>query len=281
MTLFRNFILLFSLLLFMEWRQGSESKASRFILQMFDSIKNIRTLQMKISAIERGEKNFITARSEIKLQNNPHKLYFINRHKKTEILYDAEHNSKTALVKTHGFPYMSLPLDPNGSLMKKNQHYTILDIGFTFLSKAIALTISKDKDGLNSFWWKGKILKNNIPCLMIEYESTNFSYHPYTLVQKETVSALAARLGVNEFILRYKNSLINHFDLLAKGTTLHVPNLYCKKAIIYLSEKSMLPVSVSLYDDSGLFESYDFSDVKINVPFKAGEFSRNNPEYGF
>ena len=39
--------------------------------------------------------------------------------------------------------------------------------------------------------------------------------------------------------------------------------MYCKKAVLYLDEKTMLPVSVSIYDDIGLFENYDYTNIKI------------------
>ena len=60
-----------------------------------------------------------------------------------------------------------------------------------------------------------------------------------------------------------------------------VPTLYCKKAVLYIDEILMLPVSISLYDDAGLFESYDFSGIEINRPFKENEFTRNFKGYGF
>src|SRR5687767_6273442 len=97
---------------------------------MFDSIKNVRTLRIKVSALERIEKKFSSACSEIKIQTNPRKVYFLNRVKKLEVLYNPDLYGLKAVVKPHVFPYMSLSLDPTGNLMRKNQHYTIHELGY-------------------------------------------------------------------------------------------------------------------------------------------------------
>jgi outer membrane lipoprotein-sorting protein len=57
--------------------------------------------------------------------------------------------------------------------------------------------------------------------------------------------------------------------------------MYCKKAVIYIDEKHMLPVSISLFDDEGLFESYTFSAIVVNRPFPKDEFLVSNKAYGF
>jgi hypothetical protein len=40
---------------------------------------------------------------------------------------------------------MTISLDPTGNLMRKNQHYTINELGYSFIGHSIALTINKDK----------------------------------------------------------------------------------------------------------------------------------------
>ena len=248
---------------------------------MFDSIKNIKTLRAKISALERVDKKFLSASSEIKLQTSPRKLYFINKGKKLEILYNFEQTGRKALVKPYTFPYIALTLDPTGNLMRKNQHYTIHELGYEFISISIALTINKDKEGVNNFKYLGKSVKNGYTCNMLEYENKSYSYVDYVVRDKETVSMIATKLSVNDYLLRFNNNLLNEFGFLKKGRVLKAPNLYSKKAILYIDEKLMVPVSISLYDDIGLFESYDYTNIEINKPFKENEFNRDFKDYGF
>lgn len=247
---------------------------------MFDSIKNIKTLQTKIHAIERVENTFNTAHSEIKVNIHPRKLYFINPAKKLEVLYNSE-VSKKATVKPHVFPYLTVHLDPMGNLMRKSQHYTIHELGFEFISKTIALTLRNEKEIPEHFTYHGKVQKNAYNCHLLEFEDNSFAYRKYTVGDKETATSIAYKLCVNEYLLRHKNDLLNEFAFLKKGKILLVPSLYCKKAVIYLEEKHLYPVSISLFDDEGLFESYSFSAITINQPFPKDEFLVTNKSYGF
>ena len=51
--------------------------------------------------------------------------------------------------------------------------------------------------------------------------------------------------------------------------------------MLFIDEKLFLPVSISLFDDVGLFESYDYLNIEINKPFAADEFKKDNKNYGF
>ncbi|MGZ3919152.1 MAG: DUF1571 domain-containing protein [Bacteroidia bacterium] len=258
-----------------------EIKPARLLQQMHDSIKNIKTVRVHISAIEREENSFRTAYSEIKLQTNPRRLYFNNPVKKIEILFNAGKLNNKALVKTNAFPYVTLTLDPTGNLMRKNQHYTIHEIGFDFVGKAVAFIISKDKDGLNNFKYYGKVIKNGYQCYLVEYENKNFGYLDYKVGESETVTSIANKLGVNDYLIRYKNDLYNYYDYVKEGRVIKVPNLFCKKATLYIDEKLMLPVSAALIDDVGVFENYDFSKIEVNKGIGEEEFSKDYKDYHF
>jgi hypothetical protein len=260
---------------------SGDPKPAKILSQMYDSIKNIRTLRQTVHAIERVDKKFTSASTELKIQTQPRKVYFHNRLRKLEILYDAEVSTHKALVKPNVFPYMTLNLDPVGNLMRKNQHYTIHELGYEFIGKSVALTLKKDKDGLNNFVYHGKVMKNGYNCYLLEYENKAYGYTAYTVGEKETASIISYKLCVNDYLLRNHNDLLNDFGFLRKGRVLQVPTLYCKKAILFIDDQMMLPVSISIYDDAGLFESYEYTHVEINKPFKPDEFDRNNREYGF
>ena len=188
----------------------------KILHQMYDSIKNIKTLRVKVNGVERQEKKFVLSASEYKVQTQPRKIYLINKEKKIEILYNPELYGSKAVVKPHTFPYLTVSLDPTGSIMRKNQHYSINEIGYTFIGNSIALTINKDKDGIANFAYIGKSPKNGHSCYLLEYENKNFAYTNYTVGDKETATVLANKLGVNDFLLRDKNDLINDFGYLKK-----------------------------------------------------------------
>jgi hypothetical protein len=278
---FGYIFLLSSVLAFFSFRNNAEPKAVKILQQMNDSIKKIKTLRVHIAALERVETTYLTANSEIKLQVYPRRLYFKNATKKIEILYVTGKLNNKALVRPNNFPYMSLQLDPTGNIMRKNQHYTIHELGFEFVGKSIALTIAKDKDGLNNFKYFGKVQKGPYNCHLIEYENKSYGYVDYTVGEKETVSYIASKLVVNDYLIRYKNDLLNDYGYLKKGTVLKVPNLFCRKATLYIDDKLLLPVHVNLSDDMGIFENYEFSKIEVNKPIKEEEFSRDYKDYRF
>ncbi len=279
MLLKRTYLVGFTILLCL--RIFSQGKTSVQLLhQMNDSIKKIKVLKMNIYAIERIEKSYLSANSEIKLNSSPRKLYFINPKKKLEILHLPAKNEK-AIVKPHVFPYITMQLDPNGNLMRKNQHYTLNELGFDFISKSIAFTINKDKEGTKHFKYHGIVKKNGISCYFIEYDNPQYEYIDYKVGKKETVTSLSYKLCVNDYLVRYKNDLINEFGFLKEGKVIKVPTLYCKKAVVYLAESTLLPISLSLYDDIGLFENYEFSNIQINPIINEVEFTTKFHEYGF
>lgn len=276
------YVLLIPLLIFIvSFRQKSEVKPARLILQMNDSIKSIKTLRINIYALERIGKSYLSANSFIKLQTNPRRLYFKNPEKKIEVLYNYGKLNNKALVKPNVFPYVTMALDPTGNIMRKNQHYTINELGFDFVGKSVALALAKDKDGINNLKYYGKVVKNGYNCYMVEYENKNYSYVNYTVGEKETIAAIANKLVINDYLVRYHNDMQNEFGYLKKGKVIKVPTLYCKKATIYLDEKTMMPVVICLYDDEGVFENYEFSQIQINKPINEDEFTRDYKDYKF
>lgn len=277
----RKFLILY-LFIYSCTIQAQDLKAAKFITEMLDSIAHIKTVRFKVKALERIETGYSSAASETKLHTKPRYLYFINREKKLEILYVTGQFDNKALVKPHVFPYMTLQLSPTGNIMRKNQHYSIHELGFDFIGRTIALALSKEKENmLKSLSYIGKHEKNGYNCHMVIYESSAFSFFTYEVGRKESVTSIAAKFNVNDYLLRVKNKLYNDFGYIKEGTKLQIPNFYCKRAVLYIDEKSLIPVSVSIYDDTGLFECYDFYNVIINKPIDPAEFTKNYKDYHF
>lgn len=259
-----------------------QNKAVKLIAEMIDSIKNVKTLRANIKALERINNAYSSASSEVKVNTSPKKLYFKGRQGKLEILYVAGEHGNKAVVKPHVFPYLTLTLDPRGNMMRKNQHYTIHELGFEFIGRTIALILSKEKENMTkSLTYLGKHDHNGSMCHMVIYETKVFSYADYVVQHKETVTSIALKLSVNDYMLRSKNDLFNDFGYLKEGTKIQVPRMYCKKAVFYIDESTMLPASVSLYDDIGLFENYEYENIRINKPIEDKEFTKEFKGYGF
>lgn len=254
----------------------------KIITDMMDSVKKINHLRFNMKSIERVETGLSLASTKVKLQTHPRKSYLLNPEKKLEVLYNEGENNNKALIKPHVFPYFTISLDPRHNLMRKNQHFTILELGFDFTVRTIAIALSKEKENISKHLsYLGKVEKNKMMCYLLVYENQTFSYYDYKVQQKETISSIASKFTVNDYMLRCKNKLYDDYGYLKEGSTIKIPTFYCKKAVFYVDEKTMLPISISIYDEIGLFESYDFYDIELNKPIPAEEFNRNYKGYGF
>ena len=257
-------------------------KDFKLITDMLDSAKKVTSLRYNMKSIERIGTGYLTASTSVKLQTHPRRSYLKNHDSKIEVLFNEGDLNNKSLVKPHVFPYISITLDPRGNIMRKNQHFTILDIGFDFTARTIAVALSKEKEQIGQHLnYIGKVEKNKMNCHLLIYENLEFSYTDYTVLHKETVSSIAGKLTVNDYMLRCKNKLYDNYGYLKEGSVIKVPNFYCKKAVFYVDEKIMLPISVSIFDEVGLFESYDFFDIELNKPISTEEFKRDFKGYGF
>ncbi len=257
-------------------------KDFKIISDMMDSAKKITSIRYKMKSMERIESGYNRASTQIKLQINPRKSYLLNTENKIEILYNSTESATKCLVKPHTFPYVSLNLDPRGNLVRKNQHFTVLELGFDFTVRTIAVALSKEKEQIiKHLAVAGKVEKNNMHCIMLIYENLNFAYQDYIVQPKETVSSIAAKFVVNDYMVRTKNKLYNDYGYLKVGSIIKIPSFYCKKGVFYIDEKTMLPISVSIFDEVGLFESYDYFEVELNKHIPDNEFKKDFKGYKF
>lgn len=282
MRFYGTIILIFCTLALCSQHSKEHLKDFKLITDMMDSVKKINYLRCSMKSLERTETGFASASTKIKLQVLPRKSYLQNQEKKLEVLYNSDLSANKCIVKPHVFPYFTLTLDPKGNLMRKNQHFTIFELGFDFTVKTIAIALSKEKDQIaKHLSLVGKVEKNKMNCYLFVYENNAFSYTDYVVQEKETVSSIASKFVVNDYMVRTKNKLYDDYGYLKVGSKLKIPSFYCKKAFFYIDEKTMLPVSVAIYDEVGLFETYEYLDLEINKPIPEAEFTRNFKGYGF
>src|SRR5699024_8802083 len=92
----------------------------------------INSLTYVMDKKERIDEQFIHQSSFVKLNRDPYKVYTRQEHpeKGLEVLYVHGENENKALISPTGFPWVNLNLDPLGSIMRKEQHHTILDAGY-------------------------------------------------------------------------------------------------------------------------------------------------------
>lgn len=254
----------------------TETTPLKVIIAMLDSIKKIKSYEFSLKAMERVEKGeYLSAESYVKLNVNPKALYFRNEKKKISVMYVEGTNQNKALVKAKALMNNTVSLDPYGNMMRKNQHYTIHELGYDFFAKTITTALLKDRENISKNL--KFIPKKNIQgktCIGLIFDDPKFTYTKYTVQKNEDVSSIAAKFNVSEYLLRLKNDLHSFYGNIKVGKVIEIPSNYCKNILLYLDEKTLLPVTISIYDDTGLFENYEYFNVKTNKKFGAEDFGK-------
>lgn len=248
----------------------------KVVIAMLDSIKKIKTYEFELKALERVEKGeYLTAESKVKLLVSPRTLYFRNEKKKISVMYIAGANDNKAFVKAKMLFNTTLSLDPYGSMMRKNQHYTINELGYDYFARTLGNALLKDKEHISqNLKFIGRKVIGGQSCIGIAFEDPDFQYFEYTTQKGDNIASLAQKFNVAEFQIRLKNDLTGHYGNLKAGRELKIPSNYCKKIYLYLSEATLLPVSITIYDDVGLYENYEYSNIKTNQIFTPSDFAK-------
>ena len=248
--------------------------------QLSAAIQNLKTLRCQANAQERIGGKYHADHSLMKLGFSPLRVYLKNG-KGIEVLYVTGQNGGDAWVNPNAFPYVTLSLDPNGSLMRKGQHHTALQAGFGTINELLDGSASRpDKSFNRSFRYAGDTTVMGRPSYILRSDYPQFRYVAYKVGKNETPATVAAHFGCGEYRVLERNKL-DIGEKLAEGRTLQVPNAYGRRTLIAVDQKTFLPNAVAVYDDQGLFEKYDFFDVVANQPIPTAEFSKDYKGYHF
>lgn len=250
--------------------------------QMLDSIKNIKTQKFNVKSSERVGERILFAESSVKLTMSPRKIYFKSPLKGIEILWVQGANKGNAIVHTPQVPFMNLDLDPLGNMMRKDQHHTIFELGTSYIGSVIANTILKaPKDFDKHFIFAGTVNWDKKECYQIIIEYPDYKYIEHTVVKGETVTSIAHKYHTSDFKIRYKNNLSSYFGTIKEGKKLQIPVPYSNKAIVFIDKKTAMPINIKVYDEGGLYEQYEYYNIRNNVNFAADEFDKKFKEYRF
>ena len=78
-----------------------------------------------------------------------------------------------------------------------------------------------------------------------------------------------------------KNPSIKSYTESLAGRTLLIPNDYSSKMVLYIDKVRMVPLVMKVYDNEGLYENYEYTNVVINPVFKPEEFNSDYKDYHF
>ena len=248
--------------------------------EIIKSIANVKTLRYDLTRNERVNDKILLSESKIKLNVSPRKLYISM--KTQEVLWIEGKNNGDALINPFTFPYINLNLDPMGALMRKNQHHTIHELGMEYIAEII-------KNGMKHYGvmlYKHFVIMGEEKhfgrnCYKLSATFPDFKWLPYTVKKNETIISIANKFSVSEFMILEKKQGATDYKDVKEGEVILVPNVYAKLFFVMIDKEKMLPISVEIFDDKGLFESYEFYNLQVNSTILAEEFTEDYKDYHF
>lgn len=255
---------------------------------MLAAVGRVSTSTYRLIKTERISGKPLTEETTVKLNTKPQKVYIrhIKPYEGREVLYVTGSNGGKALINPNSFPYVNVSLDPLGARVRQNQHHTLLDVGFGTVASIIAHDLEEHRDELP------KILHldpaggtfDGRPCWLVKMEVPQFRWVSYTVKPGgESLEQIGHKLNVSEHMIGEK---LNGFggdyqENLAAGRVIQVPTTYARRLVVLIDKQTQLPVSISIYDDQGLYEQYEYHDLRVNLGFRADEFTPEFKGYHF
>ena len=252
---------------------------------MFTVTDGIETMTYELNRLERFNGSIMNETNTIKLHQNPFKLYFKQSEPKKdmEILFVTGERDEEALIRVKMILiWWKITRSPYGSDMRKDQHHTIFDLGYGHVMDIMQYLFTKYGEQVKSMIKnKGTILWDGHSCWEIEFNSPDFSYIPYTVKEGETLLTIAKNFKISEYMILEINDEVDDYDDVSVGMVIQIPSVYAKKMILYVDKTRHIPLYMEIHDEKGLYEQYEYKNVKLNPQFAPDEFTRNYFEYKF
>lgn len=255
---------------------------------MLAVVSGVQTSTYRLVKQERQQGKILADEGMVKVQSKPLKVYIRQTTPVDgmEILYVTGQNHNRALINPNAFPWVNINLDPRGARVRQGRHHTIYDVGF----RRIAEIIQRQLDDYRAELPKLVHLDpqpavfDGRRCWVVQIDNPYFKYVDYTIKSGgESLDALGLKLGVSEHMIGEK---LPGFDgdyqaVLPAGKVIQVPSTYARRMTMLIDQGTQMLVSLKVVDDQGLYELFEYHDLKINVPFRPTEFTPDFQGYNF
>ncbi len=278
----KQLITLFTALLLSSTISAQGQDIHEMFAKMMVSIDNIKTVSFHLDKTERVKGKMAPGSQDVKLNVEPFKVYLKVQvpNEGAEVLYIEGQNKGNAKVNPGGW-LPNINLDPDGSILRKDQHHSVKELGFTYTGDLINFVYNKFKSKINDYVSiNGDITFDGRECLTVTLTNKEYKIETYTVKAGEDIIKIARKLRLDEYALLELND-IKDFDDVKAGQSIKVPNSLCKKIEMYIDKENYLPLYQKLFDEKGLMATYEYTNVKINPHFHADEFSAEFKDYDF
>jgi hypothetical protein len=123
--------------------------------------------------------------------------------------------------------------------------------------------------------WSGRtthLLKVSFP---------DYGSKAYRIQGDENLCEVEQKIFVPAAKMLELNPEVDDYWDVSPGQVIQVPTSYGKESIFMVDTENFLPVVQIVYDEKGLFERYEYHDLKVNPRFSTTEFTPDFPGYRF
>lgn len=239
------------------------------IPKVMSAMGNAKTMTYHFYAQERMHDNkYSKSDVEFKVIANPLKIYANAHEPQSAQLYYNDATSKDVRVKK-GF---KLNLSPTNSLLMKGVHNPVTRAGFGQIKKILQTSMDQRKGQDLASYVKllGTVTYDGKECWKIEINDPDYKIINYTVQPGETsVWAIGNKLAISEYKIKELNDI---GDGVKAGQVIKVPSSYAKKTTLFIDKSNYLPIYHKMEDEKGVYEIYEFKDLKLGVTLDDADF---------
>lgn len=258
--------------------------AIQTVENMFDSVYALKAVRFEMFSKERMEGELFNSHAVGIMEYEPRKVFLRGFNEEgelqNEVLFIAGENNNNALISPNGFPFINLNLDPEGSTMRRNRHFTILEAGGRYLVDMLRLGMTRYEE-LGNMRKRFEISKNSETTYKVVITNSDFGNTSYVVKEGDDSRKIARELGIAEYKIVALNEEVSDYEDLEPGQTIIVPNLYAKRVELIIRVVDLIPIQVRIFDDEGLFSEYVYTLFDTNPAINKETFNSNNPAYTF
>jgi LysM repeat protein len=264
---------------------AQQQEAKQLIRKMLTACDGVKSAKFVLKSEEK-EKNGNLQESEmiIKMRTNPMKvyLYMIRPNAGAECLWINGAMNNRVLVNPNGFPYINLKLGLYNSLLRQDSHHLVSEIGFDYISSMTKYYMNRMGDSFYNYLRITDTLEwDKRTCYELTFDYIPFQYLDYTVKLNETLTSIASRFHINDYVLLKHNPKVKDYDSVKPGQVVKVPNFYNRKIVLFLDDHNFLPLVQITYDETGLLEKYEMTSFILNPELQPEEFTSTYSSYGF
>ena len=224
-----SFVFYFCFICFCQSSFSQQFSPKEMLEKSISAMDNVKSARYSLKKTERIKGKLIDSENKVKLQLSPFKIYLLSLYPNpgAEILWRKGENDDDVLVSPNKFPYITISLSPFNGLLRDDQHHTILDLGFGYMSNVLKSYIRKfGPKFFSTASIDGEVIWNAKKYFKLVIENTSFSYVNYTVKKGDDLPGLASMFFINDYN-NYKC-----FSLIRTVTNIHITNILKSNSIV-------------------------------------------------